>query len=255
MTLRLLVADDSATIQKIVKLAFFAEDAVVQTADSGDAAMDLVKEFRPDVVLADVFMPGFGGYEVCERIKKDPEFSDTPVLLLVGAFEPFDESEASRVRCDGHLTKPFDTSEMIETVRSLVGDKMIPQNGENPDYSQAGEPASAAPSNPDPACTSAKGFTNSRVWESYLGDSCVLEILDPKTREAGHTLALLKNNPTIEDGTLSVSAGISEKLLNSIVDRVVRRISPDVIREVAWEVVPELSEILIRRVLEEPKQS
>ena len=125
MTLKLLVADDSVTIQKIINLAFNAEDAVVESVSSGDAAMDAVRVFKPDVILADVFMPGCNGYEVCERIKRDPELQNIPVILLVGTFEPFDEPEASRVRCDAHLSKPFDTSELIETVRSLVGDKMM----------------------------------------------------------------------------------------------------------------------------------
>ena len=280
MTLKLLVADDSATIQKIIKLAFSAEDAVVEAVSSGDAAMDAVRTYKPDVVLADVFMPVCSGYEVCERIKGDLELSDTPVILLVGTFEPFDESEASRVRCDGHLTKPFDTSEMIETVRSLVGDKMMPQNGETPDYSPAEDAQPSVPSNLEVTRTSVKGLVNPGVWDSYLSDSSILEIFDQETRASAHALAFSKVDQATADrgpsdggssderpsdgGGLSSISGtnpmgsrnpVSEKLLNVIVDKVIRRISSDVIREVAWEVVPELSEVLIRRVIEERDQA
>jgi CheY-like chemotaxis protein len=263
MTLKLLVADDSVTIQKITGLAFSAEDAVVEAVSSGDAAMDAVRTFKPDVVLADVFMPGYSGYEICERIKNDPEMAKTPVILLVGTFEPFDESEASRVRCDAHLTKPFDTSEMIETVRSLAGDKMMPQNGETPDYSPAQNMQSSMPSHSDATRTRGRYFENPDVWDSYLSDSSVLEIFDQETRTAVRALALLKGDqsvaneyPSIPDTKIPEGGDpISEKLLGVIVDRVVRKISPDIIREVAWDVIPELSEILIRRVIEKRDQS
>ena len=120
MTLKLLVADDSANIQKIVGLAFSDEDAIVESVSDGEIALDVVRDFRPDVVLADVFMPGCSGYEICARIKDDPELADTAVVLLAGTFEPFDESEASRARCDGFLTKPFNTSDLLQTVHALA---------------------------------------------------------------------------------------------------------------------------------------
>ena len=263
MTLKLLVADDSVTIQKIIGLAFSAEDALVESVSSGDAAMDAVRAFRPDVVLADVFMPGCSGYEVCERIKGDPELSHTPVILLVGTFEPFDESEAVRAGCDAHLTKPFDTSEMIETVRSLVGDKMTPQDGVVSDISPADDVRPLPPVNAGLTSKNRKDMANSEVWESYLGDSSVLEIFDRETRAAAHALASLKgartgaNGPARFPKTKSAEEidPVSDKLVDRIADRVVRRISPDIIREVAWEVVPELSEILIRRVIEERDRS
>ena len=263
MTLKVLVADDSATIQKIISLAFSLEDAVVESASNGDDAMDAVRAFKPDIVLADVFMPGFNGYEVCERIKQDPELSNTPVMLLVGTFEPFDESEAARVGCDAHLTKPFDTSEMIETVRSLVGDKMMPQYSEDSYYPPVQDTHSSMPSNSDLSSSRVKSFVNPGVWDSYLSGSSVLEIFDQETRDAAHALALWKGGRVAADSTppladtKSPASGepLSEKLLNTIVDRVIRRISPDIIREVAWEVVPDLSEILIRQVIEERDQS
>jgi CheY-like chemotaxis protein len=260
MTLKLLVADDSVTIQKIVRLAFSAEDVLIESVSNGDDAMDAAREFKPDVVLADVLMPGCSGYEVCERIKGDPEFSSTPVILLVGTFEPFDESEASRVGCDAHLTKPFDTLEMIETVRSLAGEKWIP-NDEEASESAGTQPS--PPLNPESASTTGKDSLGREVWESYLGDASVLEIFDRKTRAAANVLASMRGSRTVANEYLNSTETtlpadndpVSEKLVDMIADRVVRRISSDIIREVAWEVVPELSEVLIRRVLEEDNPS
>src|SRR6185369_16037906 len=77
-------------------------------------------EVNPDLVLADIFMPGKNGYELCESIKQNARFRNVPVVLLVGAFEPFDQAEARRVRADAHLTKPFESRTLVETVRRLI---------------------------------------------------------------------------------------------------------------------------------------
>jgi CheY-like chemotaxis protein len=92
----ILLADDSITIQKIVNLTFSGEGIDVVTVGNGEAAVKKIHELRPALVLADIFMPGKNGYEVCDYIKSDPSLSPTPVILLVGAFEPFDSNEAAR---------------------------------------------------------------------------------------------------------------------------------------------------------------
>ena len=120
MTLRLLAADDNASMLKMIRLAFADEDAVVETVSRGDIAIDQLNDFRPDVVLADVSMPGYNGYEVCELIRNDQEFATIPVILLNGAFDSLDEEEVVRVGVSGHLTKPFDPSDMITLVERLV---------------------------------------------------------------------------------------------------------------------------------------
>ena len=117
---RILLADDSITIQKVVNLTFAEEGIEVVAVSSGDLAEKRLSEVTPDLVLADIFMPGKNGYELCESIKQNPKFRNVPVVLLVGAFEPFDQNEARRVRADAHLTKPFESRTLIETVRRLI---------------------------------------------------------------------------------------------------------------------------------------
>ena len=82
--------------------------------NNGKDAIDRIEEFKPDVVLADVFMPLMNGYEVCEYIKQNENLKHIPVMLLVGSFEPFDEAEARRVGAEDTLTKPF------QSIRRLV---------------------------------------------------------------------------------------------------------------------------------------
>jgi CheY-like chemotaxis protein len=117
---KILLADDSITIQKVVNLTFADEGIEVVAVSNGDMAERRLSDVNPDLVLADIFMPGKNGYELCEAIKKSPQFHNVPVVLLVGAFEPFDQAEARRVRADAHLTKPFESRTLVETVRKLI---------------------------------------------------------------------------------------------------------------------------------------
>jgi CheY-like chemotaxis protein len=112
---KLLLADDSVTIQKVVDLTFTDEGLEVITVSDGQQAWEKLQEIVPDIVLADVFMPGLNGYQLCEHIKRTERFSHIPVMLLVGSFEPFDEAEARRVGADDYLTKPF------QSIRTLIG--------------------------------------------------------------------------------------------------------------------------------------
>src|SRR5262249_28182215 len=118
----ILLADDSITIQKVVNLTFADEGIDVVAVSNGDVAEKRLSEINPDLVLADIFMPGKNGYQLCEAIKQDPQFRNVPVVLLVGAFEPFEQAEARRVRADAHLIKPFEARTLVETVRKLASE-------------------------------------------------------------------------------------------------------------------------------------
>ena len=104
---KILVADDNSNIQRMVGLALKDQGIDVVAVGNGEAAVRKISEIRPDLVLADVFMPVRNGYEVCQYVKEDPSLKHIPVILLVGAFDPLDEQEAQRVGADGVLKKPF----------------------------------------------------------------------------------------------------------------------------------------------------
>ena len=121
---KLLLADDSITIRKVVELTFAEEGVDVFAVGDGDAAMQKFVEIEPDIVLVDVNMPDPDGYHICEMIKQDESTKDIPVLLLVGSFEPFDTAEAERVGADGFLTKPFQSvRELVGKVTELLGEQ------------------------------------------------------------------------------------------------------------------------------------
>jgi CheY-like chemotaxis protein len=121
---KLLLADDSITIQKVVNLTFADEGIEVISVGDGDSAMRKFDEFIPDLVMADVNMPGLNGYEVCRIIKNTDETRDIPVILLVGSFEPFSETEAKEAGADDFLTKPFQSiRQLVNKVTDLLNKK------------------------------------------------------------------------------------------------------------------------------------
>ena len=119
----LLLADDSITIQKVVGITFAQEDFEITYVDNGEDAIQKAKEIKPDIVLADIIMPQKNGYEVCEAIKTDASIATTPVLLLAGTFETFDETRGKNAGADGYIIKPFESQALIDKVMDLVSGK------------------------------------------------------------------------------------------------------------------------------------
>lgn len=116
---RLLLADDSITIQKVVELILSDEGFLIKTAGNGEEAWLAIPEFKPDIVLADIEMPAMNGYRLCEKIKTDPFTKDLPVILMAGAFEPLEENTVKRVGADDYIIKPFESLELINKLKAV----------------------------------------------------------------------------------------------------------------------------------------
>ncbi|MBI3491263.1 MAG: response regulator, partial [Acidobacteria bacterium] len=116
----LLLADDSVTIQRVIELTFADEDVQVVAVSDGDQAIERLNANPPDIVLADIGMPGKSGYEVARYIRLSPRLQHIPVVLLTGAFEPVDQERAAEAGCDGVLAKPFEPQLVIARVRELL---------------------------------------------------------------------------------------------------------------------------------------
>lgn len=148
MAKTILLADDSLTIQKVVELTFMDQDYQVTAVGDGQTALNHWASSRFDLVIADVHMPGANGYEVCRQVKASRP--GTPVLLLVGTFETFDDAQAISCGANGHLKKPFDSQELFRLV-----DRLIAENARGPQSVAAPAPTAAelfaAPPPPAPA--------------------------------------------------------------------------------------------------------
>jgi len=143
MSKKLLLADDSITIQKVIQITFAHEDFDLTITDNGDAALAKAQEIKPDLVMADVYMPGKNGYELTSAIRQDPALQDTPVLLLAGSFEPFDEEKARDCRANAWIEKPFESQNLIDKVSELLS--AAPSPASQPEPVTAPEPAPEAP--------------------------------------------------------------------------------------------------------------
>lgn len=147
MPKKLLLADDSITIQKVIGITFANEDYELAVVDNGGDAVTKAKEMKPDIILSDVVMPEKDGYQVCKEIKSDPELAHVPVILLTGTFEPFDEAKSKEAGADDYITKPFESQTLIDKVKNYL------EKG-------ASAKVAAAPKNIVPSVDSSKPLTD-----------------------------------------------------------------------------------------------
>ena len=128
MARKVLLADDSVTAQNMGRRILVDAGYEVITVNNGSSALKKVAESKPDLIVLDVYMPGYGGLEVCQRIRESQETARIPILLTVGKLEPFKAEEANRVRADGFIVKPFEAAELLAALTRLE-DKIVPQRG------------------------------------------------------------------------------------------------------------------------------
>ena len=222
----ILLADDSPTIRRLVKQTFADANFRIVEVSNGDAALKTFEEMRPSIVLTDIYMPGKNGYEVCAYVRNHPTLNATPVILLVGAFDAFDEETAKQAGATANITKPFEPGALIELVNSI-----LPLESEEPDEPEpesVPEPVGAGLSRPAPA---------EAVAHSEPEDLLGLETIFKEELEA----------PAV--------GVISEDDIDRIADRVIQRLSSQVIESIAWDIVPDITEKIVREELKRIDES
>jgi CheY-like chemotaxis protein len=272
MARTILLADDSVTIQKVVELTFLDEDIRVVSFGNGADAMARLAEIRPDAVLADVHMPGADGYELADSVRR--VLPGVPVLLLVGTFEVFDAQRAAESGASGHLKKPFDSQELLRRVRELLasgavaapapppwsapapGEVLAPIHDapalELPPLEPAAAPAAEAPSwSFEPAAAAAPELAPD-TWGGV--DASAFEPVDEEIPPSAPAAPVA----TAEvPASAPPAAGFS--LSDADVERIARRVAEllgeKVVRDVAWDVVPDLAEVLLKARIRELEAS
>jgi CheY-like chemotaxis protein len=121
MAKRILIADDSVTIQKAFAMTFAGEDVSIATARSADEGLAQARQARPDLIIADGAMPGRTGYDLCAQVRADATLSGVPVYILASAQQPYDAARGTSAGADGHLLKPWDTTAFLEKVYAAAG--------------------------------------------------------------------------------------------------------------------------------------
>lgn len=117
--MRILFADDSMTAQNMGKKILTEAGYEVVAVSNGAAAVKKIAEQKPDIIILDIYMPGYTGLEVCDKVRASVDTLKTPVLLTVGKMEPYRAEDANRVKADGVIIKPFEASDLLAVVKKL----------------------------------------------------------------------------------------------------------------------------------------
>jgi CheY-like chemotaxis protein len=119
VSLKVLLADDNMTAQRLGSKILTDAGIQVVTVSNGAAAVKKIASEKPDVLILDVYMPGYTGLEVCEKVKNDPATAQVPVILTVTNMEPYNQSDGYRVRADGVMIKPFEATDLLAVVQKF----------------------------------------------------------------------------------------------------------------------------------------
>jgi len=231
----ILLADDSSTIQRLVTNTFAGTRFDIVTVSNGDAAIRKFEDIRPAAVLADIYMPGKNGFEVCAHIRSHPTRPDTPVILLVGAFDAFDEGSAREAGASAHIKKPFEPQGLIDMVTSIFAPREIHDDVPAATVNEPVRESTPFASNSvaAPASSAPAGTTS----DDLMG----LEALFQPKQAAAEPAPAPASSLTLR-----------EEDLERIADRVIQKLSAPVIESIAWEVVPDIATRIIREELKRP---
>jgi CheY-like chemotaxis protein len=316
MTKKILLADDSLTIQKVVELTLAGGDYALTCVPNGQKALESLQQSRPDLILADAVMPEKNGYEVCETVKGNPATARIPVVLLSGSFEPFDRERAERAGCDTVITKPFDAPHLLEQIDALCSRSGTAEPAPEEPPFETGFPVEAAAAPEGAPAAGAEGpfgrgdadsspFLSLQEGESSAGlanpegeheatarygqpvtapEEIVLDdsemtsaesfaAANPSPASPASPLVPPAGRPPEEIGAREISREeavprepapeaapppapeplpeLTEAQIDAIATRVVEMLSDRIIREIAWDVIPEMAEIVIKRRIKE----
>ncbi|KKW68760.1 chemotaxis protein CheY [Lampropedia cohaerens] len=117
---RVLVVDDSNTIRRSAEIFLKQGGYEVLLAEDGFDALSKVNDYEPDLIFCDILMPKLDGYQTCAIIKRNPKFSNTPVIMLSSKDGFFDKARGRMVGSEDYLTKPFTKDQLLKAVQAFI---------------------------------------------------------------------------------------------------------------------------------------
>ena len=257
----LLVADDSLTIQRVIKLALADENLEVVTVGSGTQAIEQIEALNPAIVLSDTRMPDRDGYEIAEFARMTPSGRQIPVVLMTGAFEPVDERRAEAAGCRAILVKPFEPQRLVDTVRELLGHPADP------------------PPTPSPAASTLESAPPARAEDRVVRTPAAEpagnvdltwpvtdDLAAPSAQASGVSanplvapVTVTAPAPALDPGLLpatevaSAPIVITDELVERLATHVIARLSDRVVRETTTQIVTDVSERLVTAEIERIK--
>jgi DNA-binding response OmpR family regulator len=116
----IVLADSSYTIRRIVELSFSDEDLTLISFENGINLREKLLEIKPVVILSDIKLPDFNGYDLCQYVSSKPELAHTKVFLMKGGFEPVDENRLKDLQYEDIITKPFDSNALVASIKKVL---------------------------------------------------------------------------------------------------------------------------------------
>lgn len=260
MAVNILVADDSVTMRRILELTFQGEDASVTAVENGEAALRKASEMTPDIVFADLSLQGMDGYALATAIKSQSGLERTAVVVMASQKHPYDEEKGKAAGVDDHIIKPFDTQNVIDRVKQVLGKPRVaagraaaappaqPSMGRAPAgapmgsktiaFGKPAQPANAAQAAPvgGPPAVAASG---GRAAPAAAAAMAAKPAAAAAAAAAPVSAAVVNASTDLERkiGSLGLTAEQAAAVL---------ALSREVVERVVWEVVPDLAEALIK---------
>ena len=288
MSQKVLLADSSMTIQKLVELTLTKEGYAVSIAADGNSALQMAKKLNPNIFLIESQLKGIDGYEVSRILRKEYGFGDSLILMLVGPAESFDKIRGEVV--SGYLKKPFESIEILEKIKErLAGDKkrvekvmnrlpsekfeltevvQEPPNKESSNLTKEsgerylepveGEIESIGKEEENWVLSSGSSLFREKEEESIskIFDDILLAPEEGEVKYMGEEspASLSDKHPTSTTGDIQeeIAKKIGE-LPREYLEEIIARVAKDMVEKVAWEVIPSLAEIAIRKEIERLK--
>ncbi len=278
MAVKILAADDSATMRKVLEMTFAGEPVEIETVDSGEAAVERASQSSPDLVIADGSMGPMSGYDVAQAIKSNAATANVAVIVLASQHHPYDAAKGKDAGVDDHILKPFDTQAMIDKAQEVLSKPRAATAGGVAARPVAAAPAAPAqrPSSPGVGRPATGAPSNLRSTVSFGSPQRpVLELAEEETPAKPPAAPKLPPRPPARPAAskplkpparpapklpsrpdsaaaaaTSASGPMAEKLgeLGLTQEQVegVLALSREVIEQVVWEVVPDLAEVIIK---------
>lgn len=269
MALRVLLADESSTIKKVMQVALEEFGVDVKSVPVGLDVVQTSLEFKPDIIFADILLSKKNGYEVCQLLKSNSQLSSVPVVLMWSGFMDLDHQKFTESKANSSLEKPFDSETLKTLVTSLVpklsGNQITPflQFNERPDFTQdwdeefrsvslkqiaenkAPSQISGETTNPEIALKESNSKIN---WEPPAEiDLTTTNVLLSTSQEE----VSLENFNNFNNSSLNSSANFTKKSQAPAIDplrmeEILRSEAREVLEKIAWNLLPDAIDRIVK---------
>lgn len=267
MPIKILAVDDSLTMRQALEITFAGEDAEIITLEKGSELVERAKAERPDIILVDARLSAgdVSGADVCSAIRADSDIGQTPILWMMPDREGVSEQKAKNVGANAAIGKPFDSQAMIDTVASVCDTQIQPTARAAAAPAAASASRAAAPARPvaskaAPRSVAPKAAPANRqtpapaaarpapskpavapAAASAASPSIPLAVPIPFTSASNPTSGMLARIQAAAQGQAASDSAISPEAMKALA-----ALSHEVVEKIAWEVVPELAESILR---------